>query len=48
MYDFARKTNFDTIAQGNKSTWHRTLIKMLKSPSLMVSASVVSKKNSII
>ena len=35
--------NFDTKAQGNKSTRDRTLIKLLKSPGLMVSASGVSK-----
>ena len=34
---------FDVRAQGNKSTRGRTLIKLLKSPSLMVSASSVSK-----
>ena len=35
--------NFDTKAQGKKSTRDRTLIKLLKSPWLMVSASGVSK-----
>ena len=35
--------NFDSKAQGNKSTRDRTLIKLLKSPGLMVSASGVSK-----
>ena len=35
--------NFDTKAQGNKSTRDKTLIKLLKSPGLMVSASGVSK-----
>ena len=34
---------FDLKAQGNKSTRDRTLIKLLKSPGLMVSASGVSK-----
>ena len=34
---------FDTKAQGNNSTRDRTLIKLLKSPGLMDSASVVSK-----
>ena len=43
MYDFAKEMHFDEKAQGNKSTIDRTLIKLLKSPSLMVSASGVSK-----
>ena len=41
MYDFAKEMNFDTKAQGNKSTRDRTLIKLLKSPAIM--ASGVSK-----
>ena len=43
MYDFAKEMNFDMRALGNKSTRDRTLIKLLKSPGLMVSASGVSK-----
>ena len=43
MNDFAKEMNFDMKAQGNKSTRDRTLIKLLKSPGLMVSASGVSK-----
>ena len=43
MYDFAKEMNFDLKAQGNKSTRDRTLINLLKSPGLMVSASGVSK-----
>ena len=43
MYDFAKEMHFDLKAQGNKSTRDRTLIKLLKSPGLMVSASGVSK-----
>ena len=43
MHDFAKEMHFDTKAQGNKSTRDRTLIKLLKSPCLMVSASGVSK-----
>ena len=43
MYHFAKEMNFDLKAQGNKSTRDRTLIKLLKSPGLMVSASDVSK-----
>ena len=43
MFNFAKEMNFDLKAQGNKSTRDRTLIKVLKSPGLMVSASGVSK-----
>ena len=43
MYEFAKEMNFDTKAQGNKSTRDRTLTKILNSPRLMVSASRVSK-----
>ena len=43
MHNFAKEMHFDTKAQGNKSTRDRTLIKLLKSPGLMVSASGVSK-----
>ena len=43
MYDFAKEMHFDLKAQGNKSTRDRTLIKLLESPGLMVSASGVSK-----
>ena len=43
MYDFAKELNLDLQAQGNKSTRDRTLIKLLKSPGLMVSAAGISK-----
>ena len=43
MYDFAKEMYFDQKAVGNKSTRDKTLIKLLKSPGLMVSASGVSK-----
>ena len=43
MNNFATERNFDLKAQGKKSTRDRTLIKLLKSPGLMVSASSVSK-----
>ena len=43
MYDFAKEINFDLKAPSNKSTRDRTLIKILKSPGLIVSASGVSK-----
>ena len=42
-YGFAKEMNFDTKALGNKSTLDRTLIKLLKSPGSMISASGVSK-----
>ena len=43
MYDFAKEINSDTKAQGNYSTRDRTLINLLKSTGLIVSASGVSK-----
>ena len=43
IYDFAKEMNFDLKAVGKKSTRDRTLIKLLKSPGLMVSAAGVSK-----
>ena len=43
MYDFAKEMHFDEKHVGNKSTRDRTLINLLKSPGLMVSASGVSK-----
>ena len=43
LYDFAKEMNFDMKAQGRKSTRDRTLINLLKSPSLIVSASGFSK-----
>ena len=43
MYDFAKEMHFDLKAVGKTSTRDRTLIKLLKSPSLKVSASGVSK-----
>ena len=42
MYDFAKKVNFDAKAIGKKSTRSPTLIKLLKSPGLMASASGIS------
>ena len=45
LYDFAKEMNFDLKALGIKSIRDRTLIKLLKSPGLMVSASGVSKKH---
>ena len=42
MYDFAKEMHFDQKAAGNKSTRDKTLIKLLKSPRFMVSASGVS------
>ena len=43
MYDFAKEMNFDLNAVGKKSTRDRSLIDLLKSPGLIVSASGVSK-----
>ena len=43
MYDFAKEMNFDMKTQGRKSTRDTTLINLLKSPGLMISASGVSK-----
>ena len=42
-YGFAKEMNFDSKAQGKKSTGDRTLTKLLKSQGLTVSASGVSK-----
>ena len=42
MYDFVKEMHFDQKAIGNKSTRDRTLISLLKSPGLMVSASGVT------
>ena len=42
MYDFAKEIHFDVRSQGRKSTRDHTLINMLKSPGLMVSASGIS------
>ena len=44
MCDFAKEMNFDVRGQCRKSTRDRTLIKLLKSPSLLVCASGVSKR----
>ena len=43
MYDFAKEMHFDKKAIGKKSTRDKTLINLLKSPGLMVSASGVSE-----
>ena len=43
MYDFAKEMHFDVRDQGKNTTRDRTLIKLLKSAGLMVSASSVSK-----
>ena len=37
LYDFAKEMNFDTRAQGRKSTRDRTLINLLNSPAIMAS-----------
>ena len=43
MYDFAKEMHVDQNTVGNKSIRDRKLIKLLKSPGLIVSASGVSK-----
>ena len=43
MYEFAKEMYFDERRVGNKSIRDRTLIELLNSPGLMVSASGVSK-----
>ena len=43
MYEFAKEMYFDERRVGNKSTRDRTLIELLNSPGLMLSASGVSK-----
>ena len=43
MYEFAKEMHFDERHVGNKSTRDRTLIELLNSPSLLVSASGISK-----
>ena len=42
LYDFAKDLNAEVKAQGKKSNRDRTLIKLLKSQSLMISASRIS------
>ena len=44
LYDFAKEMYFDVKTPGNKSTRDLTIIKLLKSTGIIVSASVVSKK----
>ena len=43
MYEFAKEMHFDERRVGNKSTRDGTLIELLNSPGLMVSASGISK-----
>ena len=43
MYESAKETYFDERRVGNKSTRDRTLLKLLNSPGLIVSASGVSR-----
>ena len=44
MYDFAKEMNFDATGLGRKSIRDRTLINLLNSPGLMISASGNSNK----
>ena len=43
MYDFAKEMYFDAKATGNKKTRRRSLKRLFKSQSLMISASGISK-----
>ena len=45
MCDFAKEMYFDEKAPGNESTRARLPIRLLKSPSVMVSSSVVSSSH---
>ena len=45
LSDFAKEMYFDVKAPGKKSTRGRALIKLLKSPRLIISASGVSRKS---
>ena len=43
LYDFAKEMYFDLKAKGDESIWEKTLIKLLKTPGLMISVSGISK-----
>ena len=43
LYDFAKAMSCDVKAQGKKFNRHTTLVKLLKSPGLVISASGISK-----
>ena len=43
MYDFAKEMSFDIKARGNEFNRYRSLIRLVKSPGLLISASGVSK-----
>ena len=45
MYDSTKEMIFDVKSPGSESTRDSTLIKLLKSPSIMISGSGVSKKS---
>ena len=45
MLDFAKQMCFDERTPGNKSTKDRSLIRLLKSPGKMLSASAVSSSH---
>ena len=45
MFDFAKEMHFDETALGNKSTRDESLIRLLKSPSIMIFASSVSSSH---
>ena len=44
MYDFGKETYFDAKAPGKRSVRDRTLIRLLESPGLMISAFRISNK----
>ena len=45
MFEFANEMYFDEKALGNKSTRDKSLIRLLKSPGIMVSAAGVSSSH---
>ena len=48
LYHFAKEMHFVIKATGNKITSDRTLIKLLKSPGILISASGVSSSHETI
>ena len=47
MYDLAKEMYFDVKAPGNKSTWDRSVISLLKPRGLTISASGISNTISL-
>ena len=48
MFEFAKEVYFDEKGLGNKVTRDKTLIRLLKSPAVMVSASGVSSSTRLL